>query len=425
MGLNGRDNHNDNTLAATGNALPEEVPPGKGSEKGLESEKKTVKKYEETFPKEASVGLVVPQDFTFAYPPNELVLESGKKLGPINLRYETYGELNSDKSNAILILHAFSGDAHAAGYHSESDKTPGWWDHMIGPGKAFDTKRYFVICSNVIGGCQGSTGPSSINPDTGKPYGLSFPVVTIGDMVKAQFHLVRHLGISSLYSVAGGSMGGMQALEWSVRYPEMVRSAIILASTARLTAQGIAFDAVGRNAIMSDANWQGGDYYGKSIPARGLSIARMVGHITYLSDLSMGMKFGRRLQTRENYGFDFTNEFEVESYLQHQGDKFVERFDANSYLYITKAMDYFDLGEPYGSLANAFARARAKYLVVSFSTDWLYPPYQSKEMVFSMMKSGRDVSYIQLNSPYGHDSFLLEKSRQTKIIRAFLESIND
>ncbi len=371
-----------------------------------------------------SVGIVKPKDFTFAYPPEELVLDSGKKLGPITLRYETYGKLNSKKSNAILILHAFSGDAHAAGYHSENDKSPGWWDSMIGPGKAFDTNKYFVICSNVIGGCQGSTGPSSINPETGKPYGLSFPVVTIHDMVKAQYYLIKHLELPFLYSVAGGSMGGMQALEWSVNYPEMVKSAIILASTARLTPQGIAFDAVGRNAIMSDANWQGGNYYGKSIPSRGLSIARMVGHITYLSDQSMTMKFGRRLQERETYGYDFTNEFEVESYLQHQGDKFVERFDANSYLYITKAMDYFDLGERYGGLSNAFKRAQAKFLVVSFSTDWLYPPYQSKEMVFSMMKSGRDVSYIEINSPYGHDSFLLETTRQTKIIKSFLDSID-
>ncbi len=371
-----------------------------------------------------SVGIVKPKDFTFAHPPDELILDSGKKLGPITLRYETYGELNREKSNAILILHAFSGDAHAAGYHSENDKSPGWWDSMIGPGKAFDTNKYFIICSNVIGGCQGSTGPSSINPETGKPYGLSFPVVTIRDMVKAQYYLIKHLELPFLYAVAGGSMGGMQALEWSVNYPDMVKSAIILASTARLTPQGIAFDAVGRNAIMSDSNWQGGDYYGKSIPSRGLSIARMVGHITYLSDKSMTMKFGRRLQERETYGYDFTNEFEVESYLQHQGDKFVERFDANSYLYITKAMDYFDLGERYGGLNNAFKRARAKFLVVSFSTDWLYPPYQSKEMVFSMMKSGRDVSYIEINSPYGHDSFLLETTRQTKIIKSFLDSID-
>ena len=370
-------------------------------------------------------NIVIPEDYEFAYPPSEMVLESGKKLGPINIRYETYGRLNKDKSNAILIVHAFSGDAHAAGYHSENDKSPGWWDNMIGSGKAFDTAKYYIICSNVIGGCQGSTGPASINPETGKPYGLSFPVVTISDIVKAQYRLVsEHLRLPFLYAVAGGSMGGMQALEWSVAYPDFVKSALILASTARITAQGIAFDAVGRNAIVSDPRWQNGDYYGKEIPARGLSIARMVGHITYLSDESMGMKFGRRLQTRQKYGYDFTDEFEVESYLHHQGDKFVERFDANSYLYITKAMDYFDLGAKYGSLPQAFSRAKAKYLVVSFSSDWLYPPYQSKEMVFAMMKSGRDVSYIELNSPYGHDSFLLETTRQKKIIKSFLESVN-
>ncbi len=370
-----------------------------------------------------SVGLVTPKNIFFAEPPNEFQLESGKKLGPINIRYETYGVLNGNRSNAILLLHAFSGDAHAAGYLSETDKTPGWWDAMVGPGKAFDTDKYFLICSNIIGGCQGSTGPSSINPQTGKPYALSFPLITINDMVLTQNELLNHLGISELFAVAGGSMGGMQALEWSVYFPEKVRSAIILASTARMTAQGIAFNALSRNAIMSDFRWQNGNYYGKEIPARGLAIARMAGHITYLSDEAMHKKFGRRLQSREEYGYDFSNEFEVESYLQYQGDKFVERFDANSYIYISKAMDYFDLGARFGGLNEAFAGSRAKFLVVSYSSDWLYPSYQSKEIVFTLTKNRKDVSYIEINCPYGHDSFLLETDRQSSIISSFLGGI--
>lgn len=370
-----------------------------------------------------SFGLVTPKDFSFAEPPNEFQLESGKKLGPINIRYETYGALNSDRSNAILLLHAFSGDAHAAGYFSERDKTPGWWDAMVGPGKAFDTNKYFLICSNIIGGCQGSTGPSSINPQTGKPYALSFPLITINDMVRAQNELLNHLGISELYAVAGGSMGGMQALEWSIYYPEKVRSAIILASTSRMTAQGIAFNALSRNAIMSDFRWENGNYYGKEIPSRGLAIARMAGHITYLSDEAMHKKFGRRLQGREQYGYNFSDEFEVESYLQYQGGKFVERFDANSYIYISKAMDYFDLGARFGGLNKVFAETRAKFLVVSFSSDWLYPSYQSKEIVFALTKNRKDVSYIEINCPYGHDSFLLETDRQSSIISSFLGGI--
>ncbi len=366
-----------------------------------------------------------PHDFTFAHPPAEFLLESGKKLGPINVRYETYGELNREKNNAILILHALSGDAHAAGYYTDRDKDPGWWDAMIGTGKAFDTDKYFIICSNVVGGCQGSTGPSSINPETGKPYGLSFPVVTITDMVRVQEKLISHLDIPCLYAVTGGSMGGMQALQWSVSFPEKVKSTIVLASTARMTAQGIAFNAVGRNAIMSDHRFQEGNYYEKEIPSLGLVIARMVGHITYLSDESMKIKFGRRLEVREEYGYDFSDEFEVESYLQHQGVKFVERFDANSYLYITKAMDYFDLGAKYGSLKDAFSKTETKFLIISFSSDWLYPSYQSKEIVFALMQNKMDVSYVELNCPYGHDSFLLETERQTQIIRSFLENIDD
>lgn len=390
-----------------------------------------------------SVGLVTTKYFTFAEPPNELELDSGEKLGPITLAYETYGELNEDRSNAILICHALSGDAHAAGISAGADgpsavdtgfgaegkdglppgfdkKRLGWWDNMIGPGKAFDTDRYFVICSNVIGGCKGSTGPSSINPATGAPYGMGFPLVTIGDMVRAQKHLLDHLGVPSLLAVAGGSMGGMQALQWAVAYPEMVRGCIPIATTARLSAQGIAFNEVSRRAIMSDHNWRGGDYYGKTPPNDGLAIARMVGHITYLSDESMHRKFGRRLRDKEKYGYQFATEFEVESYLQHQGDSFIKRFDANSYLYITKAIDYFDLANGHGSLAEAFRNVKARFLVISFSSDWLYPPYQSKEIVNALRANRIDVSYCEILSSYGHDAFLLEEEAQTNMISHFL-----
>ncbi|MCF7927966.1 MAG: homoserine O-acetyltransferase [Spirochaetales bacterium] len=369
----------------------------------------------------SSVGVVQPQDIQLADEDNPLILDNGRSFAPINVRYETYGRLNKERSNAVLILHAFSGDAHAAGYHSPEDQKPGWWDPMIGPGRAFDTTKYFIISSNVLGGCQGTTGPASVSPETGKPYGLSFPVITIADMVRLQERLIDALGIDRLLAVAGGSMGGMQALEWAVGYPERVRSAMVLSSTARLNAQGIAFNAVGRNAITTDCRWAGGDYYGEETPSTGLAIARMIGHITYLSDESMRMKFGRRLQQRATYGYDFSDQFEVESYLQHQGDKFVDRFDANSYLYLSKAMDYFDMSESYGGLTNAFSRTGAKFLVISYSSDWLYPTYQSKEMVYAMMKSGLDVTFIELASPYGHDSFLLDAGRQTELISSFLE----
>lgn len=367
--------------------------------------------------------IVSPQEFTFAKE-SPLVLDGGRGIGPVTVCYETYGELNGARDNAILILHAFSGDAHVAGYNAASEARPGWWDDMVGPGKAFDTDRYFVICSNVLGGCRGTTGPGSIDPTTGRPYALSFPFITIRDMVRVQKELVDYLGIESLLSVAGGSMGGMQALEWVATYPNAARSAVVLASTSRLTAQGIAFNAVGRNAITSDPRWRGGDYYGHDVPARGLSIARMVGHITYLSDESMGMKFGRRLQERKAYGFDIDDQFAVESYLEHQGGKFVDRFDANSYIYLSRAMDYFDLGERYGSLPQAFVHTRAKFLVVSFTSDWLYPSYQSKEIVWAMMKNELDVSYVEIDCPFGHDSFLLETERQTPLIAAFLENID-
>ncbi|MCC6698063.1 MAG: homoserine O-acetyltransferase [Candidatus Hydrogenedentes bacterium] len=373
-------------------------------------------------PEQGSVGVVTTQYYTFAEPPNELQLDCGDTLGPITLAYETYGSLNADKSNAILIVHALSGDAHAAGIHSEDDRKPGWWDNMIGPGKGFDTNRYFVICSNVIGGCQGSTGPSSTNPKTGRPYGLSFPVITIRDMVRAQRELIKHLGITKLLSVAGGSMGGMQTLEWMTSYPEMIQSAIVIASTPLLSAQAIAFDAVGRHAIQADRSFNEGDYYSTGEqPVQGLSIARMLAHITYLSDDSMRLKFGRALRSTSEYSYDFSSEFSVETYLDYQGEQFVNRFDANSYLYITKAINYFDVSAPHGSLDNAMARVRSKVMVLSYSSDWLYPPYQSQQVVNSLTRQRKDVTYCNIQSDYGHDAFLLEVDVMRKIIGGFLE----
>lgn len=375
-----------------------------------------------------SAGLVTTQYFTFAQPPQALVLESGERLGPVTLAYETYGTLDAAASNAILILHALSGDAHAAGYHPDQAQ-PGWWDDCIGPGKAFDTDRFFVICSNVIGGCRGSTGPSSINPARGRPYGLEFPVITIRDMVEAQRHLLDHLGIERLLAVAGGSMGGMQALQWAVSYPERIRACIPLATTARLSPQTIALSEVGRQAIYRDPNWRHGNYYDGPPPHAGLALARMIGHITYLSDQSMHHKFGRRLQQRDRYGYDFATEFAVESYLVHKGDAFTQRFDANSYLYVTKAMDYFDLtqgaaGHALGGLAPALAGAREViFLVVSFTSDWLYPSYQSQEIVRALTQLGADVTYCDIESTWGHDAFLVEVDTMTHLLSDFLRRL--
>src|SRR6266478_2460501 len=310
---------------------------------------------------------------------DSISLDSGATLAPVDVAYETYGELNDTKSNAILILHAFSGDAHAAGSDKETGN-PGWWDNMIGPGKGFDTHKYFVISSNVLSGCRGTSGPSSINPETGCPYAMSFPPVTIADMVRLQKMLIDHLGIRRLLAVSGGSMGAMQALQWAVAYPDAVAAAIPIAGTARHSPQQIAFNEVGRQAIMADPDWNEGNYYGKRPPARGLAVARMVGHITYMSDESMREKFGRRLRGKEGFSFGFDVDFEVESYLRYRGSQFVNRFDANSYLYITKAMDYFDLTTGQTTLAAALERAQARFLVISFSSDWLYPSYQSQEM---------------------------------------------
>jgi len=368
------------------------------------------------------IGIVESRFLTFALPPGELVLESGEKLGPITLVYETYGNLDKDRANAILVFHALSGDAHAAGYH-EGDDRPGWWDNMIGPGRAFDTDKYFVICSNIIGGCRGSTGPASENPVTGRPYGLDFPVITVRDMVDAQAELVDHLGIEKLLCVTGGSMGGMQALQWAVSYPERVRSAIPIATTARHSPQQIAFNEVGRQAIMADLNWNNGDYYGRTPPTRGLSVARMVGHITYMSDESMAEKFGRRFQDHEK-GDKFEPDFEVEGYLQYRGDNFVKRFDANSYLYITKALDYFDLDNGKG-LENVLRGVRTKLLVIAFKSDWLYPAYQSREIVRACKLAGVDATYCELNSSYGHDAFLLETGEQEYLVKHFLSNVSE
>ena len=349
----------------------------------------------------------------------EFRLESGFSLKELKLAYETYGELNEKKTNAILICHALSGDAHAAGYHPQ-EKKPGWWDNMIGPGKAFDTDKYFVICSNVLGGCKGSSGPNSIDPSSGKPHGLGFPIIAIKDIVAAQKKLIEFLSIKKLLSVCGGSMGGMQALEWAVSYPETVFSSIPIAATYKHSAQQIAFDEVGRQAIMADPAWNGGNYYEKEHPSAGLSVARMIGHITYMSNDSMEKKFGRFLK-KEKLGYEFTAEFEVEGYLRYRGDSFVKRFDANSYLYLTKAMDYFDLQKK-GKLQQAFEGSKTRFLIIAFSSDWLYPPFQSKEIVKALKMNGLDVTYCEISSDCGHDAFLLEFAEETKLIKHFLKN---
>ena len=367
------------------------------------------------------VGLVTPHQSTFGMHGDGFVLENSAVLPRVMIQYETYGTLSPARDNAILIFHAFSGDAHAAGYHTPEDRRPGWWDELIGPGGAFDTDRYFVICSNVLGGCRGTTGPGSIDPTTGRPWGLTFPLVTIADMVRLQKELIVELGIKRLYAVAGGSMGGMQALEWAVRFPNMVARCIVIASTARLNAQGIAFNAVGRNAIMSDPNWNNGDYYNAAQPSRGLAVARMIGHITYLSSASMRHKFGRRMQNGDGPVRAFDDQFAVESYLEHQGEKFVEHFDANTYIYLSKAMDHYDLALSHGGFESAFRDVTASFLLLSYSSDWLFTTEQSKEIVFALARAGKEVSFHEINSPSGHDSFLLEYSLQSELITAFLQ----
>lgn len=377
-----------------------------------------------------SVGWTVPESVVLADANNPLRLETGALLSPIEVEYETYGRLNTDKSNAILICHALSGDAHVAGWDRTASsegrpwraRKPGWWDTMVGPGKPIDTDRFFVICSNVLGSCYGTTGPSSINPATGKPYALSFPVVMVEDWVRLQARLIDHLGIKTLYAVIGGSLGGQQALEWTLAFPDRVERALILASAPWLSAQGLAFNAVGRYSILRDENFRGGDYYGTEGPAVGLACARMLAHITYLSEQGMDEKFGRRLQGKDQPEFHFGVEFQVESYLEHQGQSFVERFDANSYLYITRAMDYYDAAEQWGDgdLETACERIKARVLAVSFSSDWLYTPQDIKEFVAAMAHCGNMVTYVDIPSPYGHDAFLVEVDRVGDTIGAFL-----
>jgi homoserine O-acetyltransferase len=363
-----------------------------------------------------SVGTVKTQTITLAGDGEGLPLQSGKTLGPITLAYEAYGTLNADKSNAILVCHALSGDAHAAGF-ARGEKAPGWWEAMIGPGKAFDTDRYFVLCSNVLGGCKGSTGPSSIAPGTNRPYALDFPVITIGDMVHAQRLLVDALGIDRLLCVAGGSMGGMQTLQWASAYPERIRSAIPIATALKHSPQQIAFNEVIRQSIMADPAWRNGFYYEHGQPKKGLALARMIGHITFMSDRSMEEKFSRKLK-QNGYSFTFAEDFEVEGYLRYRGDSFVKRFDANSYLYITKAMDYFDLSN--GLVMPEGAGANLRFLVISFTSEWLYPSSQSQDIVRLLKKRRIAATYCDLKSGYGHDAFLVDTAEQTRLVKNFL-----
>ncbi len=372
-----------------------------------------------------SVGQVEARRFSFGTADNPLVLESGRTLSPVDVVYETYGEPNEDRSNAILICHALSGDAHVAGYHHPDDKRTGWWDDMVGPGKGIDTDRWWVICPNILGSCNGTTGPGSINPATGDPYGLDFPIITTGDMVEVQRRLVDHLGIERLYAVIGGSLGGFQVLDWSVRFPGMVRSAVSIASAAKLSAQGLAFNAVGRAAVLTDPGWLEGRYASDEGPRHGLAIARMIGHITYLSKVAMDDRFGRKLQSSDRFIDNFSSEFAVESYLKHQGKSFTERFDANSYLYITKAMDYFDLARDHGGLDSAFAEASARFLVISYTSDWLFTTRDSREIVRTLLRNNKNVSYIDIESQYGHDAFLVEFERLGRIMATFLASVEE
>lgn len=391
---------------------------------------------------DAQAGSVGTVETCFLDLPEPLPLECGRVLAPVRIAYETYGTRSPAGDNVILVCHALSGDAHAAGYTAvpaevetrdgfgaaEQDRGKGrglgWWDGMIGPGKAFDTDRFFVVSTNLLGGCRGTTGPSSINPLTGRPYGSDFPVITVADMVRAQEVFLRELGITELAAVAGGSLGGMQALEWAVLFPDRVKAIVAVASTHALKPQGVAWNAIARHAIVADPTWQAGHYYGSGRqPTAGLGIARMVGHVTYLSAQSLDSKFSRRLQGAEALRYDLSAaEFEVESYLRHQAETFVRRFDANTYLYTSRALTYFDLARQYGNgdLAQAVERIEARTLLICFSSDWLYPPADSKELASALRKAGKEVEIRIIEAPYGHDSFLLEEDRQTPIIQEFL-----
>ncbi|MSM40546.1 MAG: homoserine O-acetyltransferase [Geobacter sp.] len=364
-----------------------------------------------------SVGIVQPQSVTFD---TELRLESGRILGPITLVFETYGQLNADRSNAILVTHAWTGSAHLAGRHSEEETRPGWWDEIVGPGRLLDTDRYCVICINVIGSCYGSTGPTSTNPRTGKRYNLSFPVITVRDMVRAQLLLIDHLGIERLVTVLGGSMGGMQALEWATQFPDRLASAVVLATSPRPSAQAIALNAVARWAIFNDPTWKKGEY--RKNPKDGLALARGVGHITFLSDESMTAKFGRRFSARDGL-FDFFGQFEVERYLTYNGYNFVDRFDANSFLYLAKALDLYDVAWGCESLEEAFQPVRVPIQFFAFTSDWLYPPAQTEEMVAALQSLGKPAEYHLITSSYGHDAFLLEHQTFAPLVREFLRKV--
>jgi homoserine O-acetyltransferase len=367
----------------------------------------------------SELGIVKTQHIDFNV---ELQLESGRLLGPLTLAYETYGTLNSNRSNAILVAHAWTGDAHAAGRNSQDDRKPGWWDDMIGPGKVLDTDRYFVICSNVIGSCFGSTGPTSTNPRTGKPYNLQFPVVMVRDMVRAQVMLLDHLNIGQLLTVIGGSMGAMQALEWGIHYPQRVCSIIPIAGTGRPAPMAIALNALARQAIYNDPMWRKGNYKPEHPPADGLALARAVGHISFLSDPSMNLKFGRRFSARDGQ-FDFFGQFEIERYLSYNGRNFVDRFDTNSFLYLAKALDLYDVAWGFEGLEDALSHLVCPSLWFAFTSDWLYPPYQTEELVEMLHKQGKPVEYHLVDSDYGHDSFLVEPEKFTPRIVAFLDRL--
>jgi len=374
---------------------------------------------------QAGVGIVTERRVTICEPPGEMNLQSGRILGPINVAYETYGQLNEAKNNAILVCHALSGDAHAAGRHDPEDRKPGWWDPMIGPGRPLDTNLYFVICANVLGSCKGSTGPAEVNPKTGRPYGMKFPVVTIRDMVDVQARLLDRLGITSLLSVIGGSMGGMQALQWAVSYPERVHSVIPISTTGAASPMTIGLNQVCRRAIMNDPNWRYGDYYASGEPpVDGLALARMVGHLTFMSDASMKRKFGRKISGREGI-YAFTAQYDVERYLHYNGYNFPSRFDANSYLYLTKALDTFDLAADFqGGMAEALNQARAKILFLTFSSDWLYPPSDTVELTAILKGLGKTVEHIGISSDYGHDAFLVEYELFVHHIADFLGEVH-
>jgi homoserine O-acetyltransferase len=392
----------------------------------------------------AATGSVGTVETRFLDLPRALELDCGQELHPVRIAYETYGTLSAARDNVVLVCHALSGDAHAAGYSAapaaagtrdgfaaeerdaDRGRSLGWWDGMIGPGKAFDTDRFFVVSTNLLGGCRGTTGPSSENPATGRPYGSDFPVITVADMVRAQRAFLSQLGIERLAAVAGGSLGGMQALVWAVLYPEQVDAIVPIASTHALRPQGIAWNAIARNSITADPDWQGGHYHGTSrTPARGMGVARMVGHMTYLSAQALGTKFGRRLQHGDDIRYVLTEpEFAIESYLRHQADNFVKRFDANTYLYTSRALSYFDLAREFGAgdLVAALSDVRARTLLISFSSDWLYPPGDAEELAAALRSAGKEVELHVIDAPYGHDCFLLEEARQTPIIRRFLAS---